>query len=479
VPAALLLLFPTAVTAADQWAFRQPLARPTDRGTPTRQAYDVPEAPRSPACGGRFCVHWVAEGADAPSLADANGAADDDGVPDYVERVLAVASRVAAVENGRLRWRKPRSDGRRGGRRGRTDVYLKHLGRQLFGYAVPDPGQSPKGNRLPRRLHGYLVLDDDYERAQYPGTRPAENLAVTFAHEYCHILQLGYDAYQDAWMAESTAVWMEDQVYDGIDDYLRYVRRWTRLYNTPLTANSIRQYGAAVWNEWLARRYGRDVLRSAWARALHTRPGGFSVATYDAAIRMVGGSSLGRDFARFARDVAEWRTGARFAEGDAYPDVPRQANLPGDGRPLRRFLNHTTFQLLRVHPEGAGPVVVSAAAPPGVAAGLALVGRVGSERGGRVVSRLRFRGDGGTMTVRLDRPDRFRRITAVVVNADTRAEGFSARRLDWNYLTDTAPFLVRIRSSASASASGGAAATASAIAPSRSRPKLSRSAIAS
>ncbi len=51
---------------------------------------------------------------------------------------------------------------------------------------------------------------------------------MTFAHEYNHILQMGYDAYQDAWFAESTATWMENQVYDGIDDYLRYVRRWVK-----------------------------------------------------------------------------------------------------------------------------------------------------------------------------------------------------------------------------------------------------------
>jgi hypothetical protein len=440
---ALLAAIPVAARAGDQWTFRQPLARPTDRPGPNRGAYDVPEARRSPACRGRFCVHWVAEGIDAPALTDGDG----DGVPDYVERVLAVGARVEAIENGRLHWHEPRSDGRRGGRRGKTDVYLKQLGRQLFGYAAPDPGQSPKGNRLPRRLHGYLVLDDDYDPAQYPGTEARENLAVTFAHEYCHILQLGYDAYQDAWMAESTAVWMEDQVFGGIDDYLRYVRRWVRLYNTPLTANSIREYGSAVWNEWLVRRYGRDVLRSAWSGALHTRPGGFSVASYDAAIRAAGDSDIGRDIARFARDVAEWRTGARFREGRLYPDVPRQGSLPADGRPLRRQLNHATFQLLRVHARGERPVVARAVAPRGVAASLALVGRIGSERGGRVVSRLRFRRAGGPMTVRLRRPGRFQRITAVLVNADTRAEGFDARRLDWNYLTDTAPFLVGVRSS--------------------------------
>ena len=366
-------------------------------------------------------------------------------MPDYVERVLAVGGRVHAIENGRLGWREPRSDGRRGGRRGKTDVYLKELGRLLFGYAAPDEGQTPKGDRLPRRLHGYLVLDNDYNSSQYPGTKPGADLAVTFAHEYCHILQMGYDAYQDPWMAESTAVWMEDQVYDGIDDYMRYVRRWVRLYRTPLTANSIREYGSAVWNEWLARRYGPGILRNTWARALYTKPGGFSVSSYDAAIRAAGGSDLNRDLARFARDVAEWRTGERFREGPQYPDVPRQGALPRSGQPLQRMLNHATFQLLRVHARGGRVVVAQALAPQGVAAGLALVGRTGSERSGRVVSRLRFRRNGGRMTVRLARPDRFQRITAVVINADTRAEGFSARRLDWNYLTDTAPFRVRAR----------------------------------
>jgi hypothetical protein len=441
-----LVALPSGANAGDQWTFRQPLARPTDRSDPARSAYAVPEAPRSPACAGRFCVHWVVEGLDAPATIDANGTADGDGVPDYVERVLTVGSRVHAIENRKLGWREPRSDGQRGGRRGKTDIYLKELGRALFGYAAPDEGQTPRGDRLPRRLHGYLVLDNDYDSFQYPGTKPEAALAVTFAHEYCHILQMGYDAYQDPWMAESTAVWMEDQVYDGIDDYMRYVRRWVRLYRTPLTANSIREYGSAVWNEWLVRRYGLEVLRNAWSRALYTKPGGFSVSSYDSAIRAAGGSDLSRDLTRFARDVAEWRTGERFPEGPFYPDVPRQGSLPRGGQPLTRTLNHATFQLLRVHARHGRAVVAQADAPTGVAAGLALVGRVGSERGGRVVSKLRFKRSGGRMTVRLGRPDRFQRITAVVINADTRADGFSARRLDWNYLTDTAPFRVWARS---------------------------------
>jgi hypothetical protein len=441
----LLAVLPAAAHAAPR-PFIAPQPRPTEErpsghSESSRHTYTVPEAPASPACDAHFCVHWVAEGTDAPSLADANG----DGMPDYVERVLGVAEHVYAVENGRLGWRRPKSDGARGGGNGKTDVYLAQLGGALFGYAAPDRGQGSPQHPLPRRLYGYLVLDNDYAPAEFPHTTQLDDLEVTLAHEYNHILQFAYDAYQDPWFAESTAVWMEDQVYNGIDDYLRYVRRWVHRFDVPLTASSIKEYGSAVWNHWLSRRYGRRLIRSAWARAIHTKPGGFSVDAYESAIRAAGRAGFGLDFARFCRDTAEWRTGTAFREGPLYPDVARQGSLPLDGRPLRRFLNHTTDELLRVHARGGRAVVVRAVAPRGIAAGLALVGRTGSERHGRVVSRLSFKPKGGATSVRLPDPGRFARITAVVVNADTTANGFDARHLDWRYLRDSVPFEVRAR----------------------------------
>ena len=47
--------------------------------------------------------------------------------------------------------------------------------------------------------------------------------------------------------------------------------------------------------------------------------------------------------------------------------------------------------------------------------------------------------------MRLADPGRFDRITAVVVNADARADGYSARLLDWRYLTDGVPFELSAR----------------------------------
>jgi hypothetical protein len=412
--------------------------RPTDKPDPNRNGYAVPEAPASPACTANFCVHWVAEGLAAPSLDDSNG----DGVPDFVDQVLQVAEHVHTVENEKLGWREPKSDGKLGGGKGKTDIYLSQIGGELFGYAAPDANQEGKGNRLPRRLHGYLVLDNDYSAFEFPGTTPIDDLQVTMAHEYNHILQFGYDAFQDLWFAESSATWMEDQVYNEINDYLRYVRRWVRRFDTPLTTSSIKEYGSAVWNQWLARRYGSSIVRRAWARAIHTRPGGFSVAAYEAALRGAGAPGFSRDFAIFAAEVAEWRTGEGFRESGLYPNMSRQGNLRLDGGSQVRMLNHTTFQTLRVHAGQARAVVVQMTAPRGTACGLALVGRIGGERTGRTVTRLRFREHGGKLTVRLGDPGRFSRITAVLVNADAREHGFNARRLDWEYLTDRLPFEV-------------------------------------
>jgi hypothetical protein len=431
-------LAPAELASDAQKPFLAPRWRPTDTDDPNRNAYSVPEAPRSPACSPHFCVHWVVQGLDAPNLSDRDG----DGVPDFVETVLRVAERVHTVENEKLGWREPRSDGRRGGRSGKTDVYLSQIGGELFGYAAPDRGQATTEHRIPRRLHGYLVLDNDYSPFEFPGTKPLEDLRVTFAHEYNHILQFGYDAYQDPWFAEASATWMEDQVFNGIDDYLRYVRRWVKLYETPLTANSIKEYGSAVWNQWLARRYGPGIVRKAWAGSIDAKPGGFSVASYERALRAGGHSELSRDFTRFAAAVAEWRTGKGFRESRLYPDARRQGHLPLGGRPLTRMLNHTTFQLLRVRPRQGRAIVVRLQAPRGTAAGVALVGRLGSERHGRPRVRVAYSRAGGALTVRLPKPARFKRITAVVVNADARAGGFDVGNLDWNYLTDGLPFVV-------------------------------------
>jgi len=92
-----------------------------------------------------------------------------------------------------------------------------------------------------------------------------------------------------------------------------------------------------------------------------------------------------------------------------------------------------------------GDAAFSSSPLSGQGTGLALVGRLGSERQGRSITRFDYSRGGGRLYVRLGDPSRFTRITAVVVNADAAANGFSARHLDWRYLTDGVPVEVRGR----------------------------------
>jgi hypothetical protein len=250
-------------------------AHPGEPGIrPSRTPWDVSEAADSPDCGPHFCVHWAATGIDAPSRADLN----HDGIPDFVERVLAVAENVHHVENEVLGWPAPLGDGTSGGGHDKTDIYLTELaGEQVFGYTATDPAESGLEG-APTQRSAYLVLDNDYSRFDYPGTKPGRDLKVTLAHEYDHVLQYGIaaeDVERDPWFAESSAVWMEDQVYNGINDYLRYVRRWvgtgkrTGMWKRPLTQGSMKEYGSAVWNEWLAHHFGRPIIRGGLGRRRH------------------------------------------------------------------------------------------------------------------------------------------------------------------------------------------------------------------
>ena len=279
----------------------------------------------------------------------------------------SVAEHVYSIENGKLGWREPRSDGHKGGGHGKTDIYLDEIGGALFGYAAPDRGQGAKAHRLPRHLHGYLVLDNDYDPFEFPGTTPEHDLEVTFAHEYNHILQFGYDAYQDAWFAESTAVWMEDQVYNGINDYLRYVRRWVKRYDTPLTANSIKEYGSAVWNKWLGHRYGRHDRPPAPGRGPSTPGRGASRSP--PTTRRSGPPAARTSAATSPASPATCPSGAptrSSPRATPTPTSPARGSLPLDGRVLRRAPQpHHLPATARARPPRAGASWSTRVAPRG------------------------------------------------------------------------------------------------------------------
>jgi hypothetical protein len=443
-----------ALPPGEQRIARSILARPTSGQEQAGEQPYSSNADEHRLCSAHFCIHWITR-PDNPSPPDPDvpplDSADGDAIPDYVQAMSRVFENVHEVENVAMGWREPTSDGTRGGESDKVDVYIKQLGDQgIFGYATPDPGQSGNSQAA------YLVMDNDFTSAEYP--RYSHFLApmqVTAAHEYNHVLQFGYDVLQDSWMFESTAVWMEDKVYDDINDYVSYLTPWVTLTQVPLTAFNpgdmtdplnVKVYGDAVWNRWIDERYGADTIRTAWERSLNTTPVSFAPKAYEASLN-ARGTTFFDAFIRFAADTAEWRsTAGVFEEGLAWPDVQRasRTSLAPGGRGVSGWLDHTTFALVNVTPTADQRIKLIGSLPPDTAGAFALVGREGDADTGVPVIALRTLPRGGQLSVDLPNPSRFARITAVLVNADATQSGFSQFRGDWEFTKDRQPVLAHV-----------------------------------
>jgi hypothetical protein len=418
------------------------LARPDEGGAdPQQNGWSAAEAQGSPFCSAHYCVHWVASGSDAPDLTDANG----NGVPDWVETVSATAENVHAVENGQLGWRTPKGDGSMGGGgQNLTDIYLVDVGGSgIYGYAAPDP--QPDNHAL----FAYLVLDNDFTPGQFPGyAGPVTPLQVTLAHEYNHVLQFNYDAFEETWMLESTAVWMEGKVYDSVHDYLQYLPGWVALTKQPLTTfdgsdpnsrKNVKVYGSGVWNKWLDARYGQDVVRQAWEDSVKATS--FAPSAYDAAIRQHGGPGFAADFASFSAATAEWQApNSGFPEGSLYPDVERAGQLAVNSAPAVVDLDHTTFALVDVPVSSAPRIRLAVASPPGTSSSLALVGRTGT---GLVQTEQMLPG-GGHGVVTFENPGGLSRLTAVLVNSDVQHGPFSSDLQDYPFKRNKQQFYAHV-----------------------------------
>jgi len=315
---------------ADRRRAQDLLARPTDKND---RAYFGKEAPDSPTCNAYFCIHWTDKAKNRPASQS------------FLNAILDSVNLSRSVENDDLNWRDPKSDRKLGARHGKgangqTDVYVTNLGRNLYGYASTD------GHQHGRKRYAYLVLDNDY--VGFP-TGPLDSMRVTVAHEYNHILQFNYDIYEDLWLFEDTATWMEDKVYPNINDYLNYLTTFARQSARPMTGSTIKVYAEAVWNHWLSARYGNNVVRDTWK--VSPKQKSFAVDSYNKAVKKAGGPGFARELGDFFAATAEWKALPAFPDSAAYPDMKRSGSLGGTTRKTK--LDNTSYRLYDVPTPGS------------------------------------------------------------------------------------------------------------------------------
>jgi len=316
---------------AGQQAAGQLLSRPPDDTSASDvSSWPDGEDPSSPDCGADICVHWAAPGSDAPPAVDTSPA---DGIPDWVETVLQTAEQVWNAEVDTMGYRPPLPDtgSTDNGGDGRLDVYLNDLApSNLYGACVSDDPKLPTLGQpgVTWDVSAWCEIDNDYTDPIYAGLTPTQNLEVTLAHELFHAVQFGYDFGEDSWLMESTATWIEDEVYDPVNDNRRY------LSTSPMTAPWVPldrtrgccfQYGAWIWFRYLSERMGPSIVREVWERA-DGAAGGPDDYSAQAIVHAL--HAHGTSFRDQFGDFAAWNRipALRYSEGRHYPAAPIAAS---------------------------------------------------------------------------------------------------------------------------------------------------------
>lgn len=345
------------------------LARPTDGGGDL--AGDGYATASEATCSTNLCFHWVETTADAPPPADG----DSDSIPDWVETTMSTFEQVWQKEVVELGYRAPKSDlsSENHGPDGRLDVYLAQLGDEgLFGYcASDDPNADPDTTYPFYDVSGYCVVDNDF--VGFP-RGPLASLQVTAAHEFFHAVQYAYDFFDDAWLLEGTAAWIEDEVFDAVNDNYQY------LANSPLRQSRIPldfafgpfQYGSWIFWRFLTEALGPTVVRDVWNRADGSQ-GGPDMYSLQATTAVLAqrGTPLRDTFADFG--VANFLPGDSYEEGKAYPKANKKRPRPislrlsgGEEKTRTIRLHHLTHDYVVFRPAKglSGSLAIDLNLPP-------------------------------------------------------------------------------------------------------------------
>ena len=340
---------------------------------------------------GFFTIHYDTTGAQAvyQPTTDVNPA---DGVPDYVNRCAEFFDLSWRVEVDTLGFDSPPSDLGLGGS-DNYDVYLHHY--DAYGVTFPEGPSSQNPGR--NDYYSHIFVDPTYSGFGYSDRLLP--LKVTAAHEFQHACQFAYDVNENsAWM-EHCATWMEDVVFDDVNDYVNYLPDFLSLPHKPLYwFNELYPYGACVWAHFLDQKYGRSVIEAVWEESIPNNLN--AIGAVDNVLRSLGSS---RDEA-----VAEFRIwnyftggrddGAHYEEGSTWPLVPLMADhteLPVlDGAPVSeeapaslacnyvRFTNLAALDSLRIHFAGqSGLAWAAGLIVPGAGSGAPEIGDIGLSGG--------------------------------------------------------------------------------------------------
>ncbi len=224
--------------------------------------------------GGNFKIHYTEDNSHGDAVDGSDGIKET--VPDYVKRLATFFDNVWTRVVYEMGYEAPEFNSYKpGAEPGVFDVYLKNI--NAYGYTIFD-FEPP-----------YIVIHKDLNFDHYTNDDPEGtqigNMKVTAAHEFFHIIQYNYNFWSsesisfsisNQWWEESTAVWIEDIVFDEVNDYIRYLPDTFENFNLSLDFNSSDfgsfNYGEVIWPIFLSETYGQGIILDIFNRCKQIYP---------------------------------------------------------------------------------------------------------------------------------------------------------------------------------------------------------------
>ena len=261
---------------------------------------------------GFFKLHFDTLGVDAVPAADTNANL----VPDFVEKCASYLD-TSLTKHLELGYLTPPSDGGMGGDT-LFDVYFEDM--SYYGYAVPEaPGSYAWDDYF-----SYLVLNNNF--LGFPTNNDPEGLVAgaakaTAAHEFHHCIQFAYDVAEGSWFMELDATYMEDIVFDLVDDNYNYLPGFMSSPQSSLMDNSpSHKYASFIWASYLAEKFDTSLNVAAWEGARYNT----IYNTYSDTIMSRYGwtqDSAYADFTSWNYITGSRDDGLHYEEASFYPEI--------------------------------------------------------------------------------------------------------------------------------------------------------------
>jgi hypothetical protein len=282
--------------------------------------------------GGHILLHYDLTGDHAvwQAVVDSDG----DGVPNYIEKLADIADSCYFHIIDTLGYPVPLVDsGCVDGGDARIDVYLRDLPSGYYGATYNqsecyDPGVQQEA--------GWVVIDRNFQSLPPYVGRPLDAARVTLAHELFHMIHFAIDATEHITWFEMSAVWMEEEIYDEINDYYYYYDKVFMDYPRAALHDTIidgHMYGAVLFPIYLSEKYGRNVIKAVWERAGALGLGSDFLRAFNDVIDSASQGSASEDLASALTEFAVWNfftgpyagqspNGIGYSEGANYDYIP-------------------------------------------------------------------------------------------------------------------------------------------------------------